>query len=72
MIEKYYTPEEIAEILSVTSQTVRRWAQSGKLRAAHLSQKNIRVKESDLEAFLEQQSSAPVKKTVERAEKESK
>ena len=71
MIEKYYTPEKIAEILTVSPQTVRRWAQAGKLKAVHLNQKNIRVKESDLEEFLERQSVKPTKKAKKQPEKES-
>lgn len=70
MIKKYYTPEEIAEILSVTLQTVRRWARAGNLKAVHLNQKNIRVKESDLEEFLERQSVQPTKKAKKAAGKE--
>lgn len=61
MIEKYYTPEEIAELLTVSPQTVRRWVQHGKMKGAHLNQKVIRVKESDLVEFLEKKSMEPIK-----------
>ena len=52
MIEQYYTPEEIGKLLKVTEQTVRRLAQSGQLKAVHIG-KALRVKESDLQAFLD-------------------
>lgn len=63
VIEKYYTPEEIAELLTVSPQTVRRWVQHGKMKGVHLNQKIIRVKESDLVDFLENQSIKPLRRS---------
>ena len=48
------TVEEIAEQVSVTHETVRRWLRSGDLRGVRLARKaGWRVRESDLQAFLE-------------------
>lgn len=48
----YYTIEEIAEMLKVNPESVRRWVRSKKLPAIKLSGKYIRVKASDLDRFI--------------------
>jgi excisionase family DNA binding protein len=49
---KFYTVEEIAEILCVNQETVRRWIRSGKLETTITSRKHgNRVSENDLYAF---------------------
>lgn len=55
--EKYYTLEEIAEILRVAYMTVYRWVRSGKLKAVKAG-KQYRVRSTELDKFLEQSSHA--------------
>lgn len=51
---KLYSPEEVAEYLSVHVQTVRAWIRSGKLPAVRLAgRRDLRVRESDLGAVLQ-------------------
>lgn len=51
---KLYSPEEVAEYLSVHVQTVRAWIRSGKLPAVRLAgRRDLRVRETDLGAVLE-------------------
>jgi excisionase family DNA binding protein len=52
MDEQMLTTAQVAERLQVTQKTVVGWIQAGKLTAYKLS-RLWRVKESDLEAFLE-------------------
>jgi excisionase family DNA binding protein len=52
--EKLLSPEEVAEVLGVSRLTVVRWVRSGKLKGQKLGKKTIRVKASDLEAFINQ------------------
>jgi len=49
---KYYTAEEVAEILKVTTESVRRWIRDGKLRSVKLSGKFIRISQTDLDEFV--------------------
>jgi excisionase family DNA binding protein len=51
-IEKYLSPEEIAEKLGIVPATVREWLRKGELKGLKLG-RLWRVKESDLQAFLE-------------------
>lgn len=53
MEEKFYSIQEIAQILKVTYLTVYRWIRAGKLKAFQV-QKQYRIKESDLNKFVEQ------------------
>jgi len=61
---KLYTPVEIAEILSVSLRTVRKWISNGELAHTRLSasERLIRVREEDLNAFLNR-SYQPVQNT---------
>lgn len=52
--EKLLTIEEVAEILRVSTRSVTRYIESGKLRASKIGL--WRIKQSDLNAFLEQTS----------------
>lgn len=52
---QYYTTEEVAEMLKVTPDSVRRWIRSGKLKSIKLSGKFIRISQADLQAFIESQ-----------------
>lgn len=50
---QFYTTEEVAEILKVTTESVRRWIRGGKLQSVKLSGKFIRVSQKDLDDFIE-------------------
>lgn len=53
---KVYTIKEVSEMLKVHDRTIRRYIRSGELQAINLgsdSQPNWRIREDDLEEFLE-------------------
>ncbi len=51
--ERWYTVEEIVDMLKVHEQTVRRWLKEGELRGVLLGRKaGYRIRSSDFEAFL--------------------
>jgi len=50
--EKYYTIEEVAEMLKVVYMTVYRWIKQGKLKAFRVGKKYM-IKKSDIEALIE-------------------
>lgn len=52
-LEKFYTPQEIADSLRVKERVILDLLRSGKLRGVKVG-KQWRVKVSDLEAFIEQ------------------
>jgi excisionase family DNA binding protein len=47
------TPEEVAERLSISVYTVKDWLRAGKIRGVKVSPRLWRVRESDLQAFIE-------------------
>lgn len=51
MDEKFYTPQEVAELLGVHLQTVRKWYRNGELSCYKVG--HVRISESQLAAFLE-------------------
>jgi excisionase family DNA binding protein len=51
MEDKYYTPQEIADMLKVAYMTVYRWIRAGKLEAYQV-QKQYRIKDSDFRKFM--------------------
>ena len=53
-MEKLFTLKETAQILRVSERTIMRYLKSGKLKASKLGQ--WRIKESDLEKFLKENS----------------
>lgn len=55
--EKLYTTEEIAKILQVDPESVRRYVRSGELRSILLGNKFIRVSQQDLDNFISQRKS---------------
>ena len=59
-IEKLFTIEEIAKILRVHTRTVTRYIESGRLKASKLGV--WRIKQSDLNAFLDETSNIKTKK----------
>jgi excisionase family DNA binding protein len=52
-IGKIFTPEEVAERLTVSIKTVKDWLRSGKLKGVKAG-RLWRVRESDLESFLKE------------------
>jgi excisionase family DNA binding protein len=50
-VEKYYSTEDIAEILGLKEKTVREWLRTGKLKGKKIG-RLWRVKESELEEFI--------------------
>ncbi|TSC59607.1 MAG: Uncharacterized protein LiPW15_627 [Parcubacteria group bacterium LiPW_15] len=58
--EKLLTIEEVAEILRVSTRSVNRYIELGKLKASKIGV--WRIKESDLNAFLEDTSNIKPKK----------
>lgn len=51
--QRFYTTDEVASLLQVDPETVRRYVRTGKLRAVKLGGKFIRVDRGDLNAFIE-------------------
>lgn len=51
MDEKFYTPQEVAAMLGVHLQTVRKWYRTGELECYKVGR--VRISESQLEAFLQ-------------------
>jgi excisionase family DNA binding protein len=57
--EKYLTVSQVAELLQVNPETVRRWLRSGELAGISLGNKaGYRVAASDLRAFIERRKQA--------------
>lgn len=50
--ERYYTIQEVADMLKVAYLTVYRWIQAGKL-VAYKAGKQYRIKEDDLKSFIQ-------------------
>lgn len=50
--QTYYTTEEVADLLKVNKESVRRWVRSDKLKAVKLSGKFIRISQDDLDEFV--------------------
>ena len=53
-MEKYYTPDEVADLLKVRRLTVYRWIDTGKLSAKKIG-RGLRIAESDLAVFIDTQ-----------------
>ncbi|MFA5686416.1 MAG: helix-turn-helix domain-containing protein [Candidatus Paceibacterota bacterium] len=53
-LDKLFTIEEVAELLRVSTRTVTRYIETGKLKASKIGA--WRIKETDLKEFLEQTS----------------
>lgn len=56
MDEKYFTPQEIADKLKVSINTVRKWYQSGRLESTKAG-RMVRISEQQLDRFLKQRNS---------------
>lgn len=58
---KFYTTEEVAGMLKVKPESVRRYVRSGRLRAIKLGGKFIRIDHQDFEEFVENLKTNPQK-----------
>jgi putative resolvase len=52
MIEKLLTIKEVAEILSVTTKTLRNWDKDGKLKSIKTIGNHHRYKQTDINEFI--------------------
>jgi excisionase family DNA binding protein len=52
--ETYLTVAEVAEVLRLNQQTVRNIIDRGELRAARVGPRRVRIRQSDLETFIEE------------------
>ena len=66
MTEKLFSPEEVAEQLGVTPNTVRTWLRDGSLKGIKLGKKIWRVNETELQEFLNRE--AKLESRVEKSE----
>lgn len=55
--QRFYTTEEVANLLQVDPETIRRYVRTGNLKAVKLGGKFIRVDKKDLNAFIEKMKS---------------
>ncbi|MHB8658965.1 MAG: helix-turn-helix domain-containing protein [Solirubrobacteraceae bacterium] len=56
--EAYLTVLDIAELLKVNQQTVRNWIDRGELPAVRAGARRIRIRQTDLDAFIEKNSTS--------------
>jgi excisionase family DNA binding protein len=47
----WYTYKEVAEMLQVSTQTVRYWVKTGKLRVMRLGHRTVRISSDDIGTF---------------------
>lgn len=52
MDAKFYTTEQVAELLQVKETTVRRWLRDGQLSGIRMLGQQWRVEEKDLQTFI--------------------
>ena len=64
-MDQFLTVAEIAELLKVNPQTVRNWIDRRELPAVPVGQRRVRVRQSDLDRFLEAGTRKPEPKPVE-------
>lgn len=50
--QRFYTPQELAEMLGVHLQTVRKWYRSGKLGHYKLGHRDVRISQEQLDNFM--------------------
>jgi excisionase family DNA binding protein len=53
MADEFLTVAEIAELLKVNPQTVRNWIDRGELPAVRVGARRVRVRRTDLDAFID-------------------
>ena len=51
--QRFYTTDEVAKLLQVDPESVRRYVRRGNLRAIKLGGKFIRIDKADLDTFIE-------------------
>jgi excisionase family DNA binding protein len=56
--DEFLTVAEIAELLKLNGQTIRNWIDRGELPAVRVGSRRVRVRRSDLDAFLEASSTS--------------
>ena len=54
MNQRFYTTDEVAKLLQIDPESVRRYVRRGTLRAVKLGGKFIRIDKVDLDRFIEQ------------------
>ena len=69
MNEKFYTTEQVANILQVHPFTILKFIKQGKLKGIKLG-RVYRIKESDVHLFLDERMTQPGKKEKEISEKQ--
>ncbi len=52
VVEKLYTPEEVAEVLGISPLTTRNWLRSDRIHGVKVG-KEWRVRERDLQAYID-------------------
>ena len=52
--EALYSPADVARLFGVSRQAVHRWIKLGRLKATKLSARCIRIRQSDINRFLEE------------------
>jgi len=63
--ERWYTVEDVVDMLMVHAQTVRRWLQAGELHGVLLGRKaGWRIRASEIERFLNERDTAQMGKAV--------
>ncbi len=70
MDEKFFTTDQVAKILQVHPFTILKYIRNGKLKGIKLG-RVYRVKESDINEFIEQQSTQPKKKQESKKKTQS-
>jgi predicted site-specific integrase-resolvase len=53
-IERIYTPQQLAEILSIDVKTLRKYSKEGKIKSIRISPRVIRYRQADLNTFLDE------------------
>lgn len=59
MMEPLLTLEDVSKILQLHVITVRKFVQAGRIQAVQLGNKEYRVRQSDLETFIEESTVKP-------------
>ncbi len=70
MDERLLTPEQVAKILQIHQFTVLKFIKQGRLKASKIG-RAYRIRQSDLELFLDQTSERPVKQTKTQTQSQS-
>lgn len=53
MSKQLMTPTEAANVLSVSRDTLRRWAREGRISRVYLSRRTLRYRRDEIEALIE-------------------